>query len=260
MCLIFFAWQRHVDYRLVVAANRDEFYARATAPAGYWEEAPEVLAGRDLEAGGTWLGVSRGGRFAALTNFRGGEARTGEVPSRGHLVSDYLRSQHAAEDYLMSLVPRAAAYNGFNLLVGDREQLYWFSNRAGEPVRLDAGIYAISNHLLDTPWPKVVRGKAAFAELLQVKRTDREAMFDLLADRQLAGDADLPDTGIGLARERALSPMFIRAGDYGTRSSTVLLVENAGHTTLHERTHEPGTAGTDTLTYTYPVEPNREAV
>jgi len=244
----------------VVAANRDEFYGRATAAASYWEEAPEVLAGRDLEAGGTWLGVSRGGRFAALTNYRGGEARSGDVPSRGHLVSDYIRSQHAPDDYLKSLVPRAAAYNGFNLLVGDHEQLHWFSNCAGESVKLEAGIYAISNHLLDTPWPKVVRGRAAFAELLEAKRIDREAMFDLLADRQLSRDADLPDTGIGLARERALSPMFISAGDYGTRSSTVLLVETTGDITFHERTHEPGTAGTETLTYTYPLKPDREAV
>ena len=260
MCLIFFGWQRHPDYRLVVAANRDEFYGRATAPAGFWEEAPEVLAGRDLEAGGTLLGVSRGGRFAALTNYRGGEARTGDVPSRGHLVSDYLRSRHGPGDYLKSLVPRAAVYNGFNLLVGDHERLYWFSNRAGEPVKLDAGVYAISNHLLDTPWPKVARGKAVFAKLLESKRIDREAMFDLLTDRQLSRDADLPDTGIGFARERALSPMFIAAGDYGTRSATVLLAETDGNITFHERTHEPGTAGTDTLTYTYPVEPDRKAV
>jgi uncharacterized protein with NRDE domain len=260
MCLIFVAWQQHPAYRLVVAANRDEFYARPTAPVGYWQEAPEILAGRDLEAGGTWLGVSRGGRFAALTNYRGGEDRTGDAPSRGHLVSDYLRARTEPNAYLKSLAARASDYNGFNLLVGNHEQLHWFSNYAGEPQILEPGIYGISNHLLDTAWPKVLRGKAAFAELLQAKRVDVQAMFDLLTNRQLADDSELPDTGIGLERERALSPLFITAGDYGTRSSTVLLVEATGNTTLHERTHQPGTTATETLTYTYPVEPDREAV
>lgn len=260
MCLIFVAWQRHPAYRLVVAANRDEFYARPTAPAGFWNEAPHVIAGRDLEAGGTWLGVSRHGRFSALTNFRGGKVHAAYAPSRGHLVGDYLRSSATPHMYLESLATRAAEYNGFNLLVGDDEQLHWFSNRVAQPRALDAGVYGISNDLLDTPWPKVVRGKQAFTRLLEDKQLDVQAMFELLADRQLAADANLPDTGIGLARERALSPMFITAGDYGTRSSTVLLIEANGNISLHERTHEPGTTGTNTLTYTFPVEPDRKAV
>ena len=260
MCLIFVAWQRHPAYRLVVAANRDEFYARPTAPAGFWNEAPDLIAGRDLEAGGTWLGVSRQGRFAALTNFRGGKVHAAFAPSRGHLVGDYLRSSDTPPVYLESLATRAPEYNGFNLLVGDDEQLHWFSNRAAGPLALDPGVYGISNDLLDTPWPKVVRGKAAFTRLLADERLDIDAVFDLLADRQPADDADLPDTGIGLALERALSPMFIAAGDYGTRSSTVLTIEVNGNITLHERTHAPGTFGTNTLTYTFPVEPDREAV
>ncbi len=260
MCLIFVAWQRHPVYRLVVAANRDEFYARPTAPAGIWREAPDIVAGRDLEAGGTWLGVSRQGRFAALTNFRGGGAHRTGAPSRGHLVGDYLRSFAAPGAYLESLAVRADDYNGFNLLVGDHRELHWYSNRAAGGRRLDPGVYGISNELLDTPWPKVERGKRAFAQLLQEKRLDEEAVFNLLTDRQPAADADLPDTGIGLERERALSPMFITTDDYGTRSSTVLTVEADGNITLHERTHEPGTAATDTLTYTFPVEPDREAV
>lgn len=244
----------------MVAANRDEFYARATAPAGFWDEAPDVLAGRDLEAGGTWLGVARGGRFAALTNFRGGTSAAAGAPSRGHLVSDYLRSQAAPDTYLDTLAGRAGDYNGFNLLLGDHEQLHWYSNRAAEPLALDPGVYGISNGLLDTPWPKLLRGKAAFAELADERHVDVESMFDLLTDRQPADDADLPDTGIGLERERALSPLFITTPDYGTRSSTVLLIEESGDATLHERTHAPGTTGTETLTYTYPVGPDREAV
>jgi uncharacterized protein with NRDE domain len=258
--LIFVAWRQHPTYRLVVAANRDEYYARPTAPAAFWDEAPGVLAGRDLKAGGTWLGVSRDGRFAALTNFRRGDVVRRDAPSRGHLVSDYLRSRSKPDEYLEMLAPRAADYDGFNLLVGNLDQLYWFSNVGADARELEPGVYGIANRLLDTPWPKVVRGKAVFTELIREPHVNVDAMFDLLADRQLADDADLPDTGIGLERERALSPLFIATSDYGTRSSTVVLVDRTGNTTLHERTHEPGTIGTETRTYTYPVEPDREAV
>ena len=260
MCLIFLAWRRHPEHRLVVAANRDEFYARPTAPAGYWKDAPGLLSGRDLEGGGTWLGVTRAGRFAALTNYRRGDNHVTNAPTRGLLVSDFLLSETTPGDYLQSLADRAGAYNGFNLLVGDQESLHWFSTHGGEPLMLEAGIYAVSNDLLDTPWPKVERGKRSFERLLDARDIDPAAMFDLLMDRNIAADAALPDTGIGLARERALSPIFITAGDYGTRSSTVLLVGADGGVEFHERTHEPGTAGTETLTYTYPVEPGRQAV
>ena len=175
-------------------------------------------------------------------------------------MSDFLLSESTPADYLQSLVGRAGAYNGFNLLVGDHESLHWFASHGGEPLMLEPGFYGVSNDLLDTPWPKVVRGKTAFERLLEAPDIDPGAMFDLLMDRQIAEDAALPDTGIGLARERDLSPIFITAGDYGTRSSTVLLVEGTGDVTFHERTHEPGIAGTETLTYTYPVEPDRKAV
>ncbi len=260
MCLIFLGWRRHPEHRLVVAANRDEFYARPTAPAGYWKDVPGLLAGRDLEGGGTWLGVTRAGRFAALTNCRRGGGHVANAPTRGRLVSDFLSSETTPADYLQSLADRADAYNGFNLLVGDHESLHWFSTHGGEPLNLEAGIYAVSNDLLDTPWPKVVRGKRCFETLLDARDIDLAAMFDLLMDRKIAADAALPDTGIGLARERALSPIFITAGDYGTRSSTVLIIEGTGDISFHERTHEHGTAGTETLTYTYPVEPDRQAV
>ncbi|MCK5363987.1 MAG: NRDE family protein [Gammaproteobacteria bacterium] len=260
MCVIFLAWRRHPDYRLVVAANRDEFYARPTAPAGYWPEAPDVLAGRDLEGGGTWLGVTRAGRFAALTNYRRGDGHIPDAPTRGRLVSDFLLSASSPGEYLQSLAQRAGDYNGFNLLVGDGESLHWFSNCGGEPSTLEPGIYAVSNDLLDTPWPKIMRGKDGFGRLLEARDIDLSAMFELLMDRQTAADGALPDTGIGLSRERALSPIFIAAGDYGTRSSTVLLIEGTGDLSFHERTHEPGIAGTETLTYTFPVDSDREAV
>ncbi len=260
MCLIFLGWRRHPDYRLVVAANRDEFYARPTAPAGYWKDAPGLLAGRDLEGGGTWLGITSAGRFAALTNYRRGDGHIANAPTRGRLVSDFLLSGSTPGDYLQSLAGRADAYNGFILLVGDHDSLHWFSNHGGEPLMLEAGIYAVSNDLLDSPWPKVVRGKRGFERLLEARDIDLPAMFNLLMDGQTAPDAELPDTGIGLSRERDLSPIFITAGDYGTRSSTVLLVSVDGSVEFHERTHKPGTTGTKTLTYTYPVEPDREAV
>ncbi len=260
MCLIFFSWRQHPTYRLVVAANRDEFYDRPTAPAAYWEDAPGLLAGRDLEGGGTWLGVSRGGRFAALTNYRRGGAAITDAPTRGRLVSDFLVSDAGPGDYLASLETRAHGYNGFNLLVGDGESLHWFSTHGGAPLKLDSGIYAISNDLLDTPWPKVVRGKKVFEKLLEEEQVDPSAIFDLLADGQLAEDAALPDTGIGLTRERTLSPIFIRSGDYGTRSSTVLLAGADGNVAFHERSHDPGSDTASALTYDFRIESGRRPV
>jgi len=260
MCLLFLSWRNHPDYRLVVAANRDEYYARPTAAADFWQEAPDVLAGRDLRGGGTWLGVSRAGRFAALTNYRRGSSVAADAPTRGRLVSDYLLSGCAPGDYLQSLAARARTYNGFNLLLADQRSLYWFSTHGGEPRKLEAGAYGVSNDLLDTPWPKVVRGKRSFEGLLAGGPIQVPALFDLLMDRQIAEDASLPDTGIGLARERALSPVFISAGDYGTRSSSVVLMGADGVVEFHERSHDPGTSEARTVTYRYCVQADREAV
>lgn len=260
MCLIFLAWKQHADYPLVVAANRDEFYARPTAPAGFWEDAPGLLAGRDLSGGGTWLGVTRNGRFAALTNYRGGMVNASRAPTRGRLVSDFLLSDTPAETYLGELQTRAHEYNGFNLLVGDREGLHWYSNRGGTPTALAPGVYGVSNALLDTPWPKVERGKAAFAGVLGGARIGADALFELLTDRAVAADGALPDTGVGLDRERALSPLFIETDDYGTRSSTVLLMGVDGAVDYHERTHAPGSDAGATLTYAFRIERDREPV
>lgn len=260
MCLIFLAWKQHADYPLVVAANRDEFYARPTARADFWEDAPGMLAGRDLSGGGTWLGVTRDGRFAALTNYRGGAVNTAGAPTRGRLVSDFLLSDAPPEAYLDELQTRADEYNGFNLVVGDREGLHWYSNRGGMPSSLTPGVYGVSNALLDTPWPKVERGKEAFAGLLGDERIGADALFELLEDRTVAADHILPDTGIGLHRERALSPIYIETGDYGTRSSTVLLIGADGAVDYHERTHAPGSDTGATLTYAFRIERDREPV
>jgi uncharacterized protein with NRDE domain len=235
MCLILFAWKMHENFPLILAANRDEFYERPSAPAAFWEDAPDLLAGRDLREGGTWLGITRKGRLAALTSHRDPSLLKIGAPSRGRLVSDYLRGRDTPEDYLRRIAPDADGYNGFNLIVGDPDDLFCFSNR-GVWERLEPGIYGLSNHLLDTPWPKVERGKTALTDLLTEKQDPLpEKLFDLLADRTRPPDDHLPDTGVGLEWEKILSPRFIESPVYGTRSSTVLLIDRKGDVTFVER-------------------------
>ncbi len=242
MCLVLFAHDAHPEYPLVVAANRDEFYARPTAPAAPWEDAPGVVAGRDLRGGGTWMGVTREGRWAALTNYRDPREFDRTGPSRGDLVAGYLLGGASPGPYLDSLRPRAGEYSGFNLLVGDPGSVLWYSNRArGGPERLAAGIYGLSNDLLDTPWPKVVRGKAALGRLLEnAGGLEPTRLLDLLLDRTFAADYELPDTGVGRERERTLSSLFIVSPDYGTRSSTAVLIDRRGRALLVERIYERG--------------------
>ena len=239
MCLILLAHEEHPRYRLVVAANRDEFHARPTAPADWWADAPDVLAGRDLRGGGTWMGVSLDGRWAAVTNYRDPAGERAGAPSRGELVGDFLRGRESPAEYLSRLGPRAGEYNGFNLLVGEPGTVLWLSNRADGQRALAPGVHGVSNHLLDTPWPKVERGKRALGALLREPRLDAEPMLDLLLDRTVAADHELPDTGVGLTLERALSTMFISTPEYGTRSSTALLVDHDGGVLFVERTHLP---------------------
>ena len=245
MCLILFAHDAHPEYRLVLAANRDEFYARPTVPAAAWDDAPEVIAGRDLRGGGTWMGITRQGRWAALTNYRDPTEAERGAPSRGQLVADYLRGATDPAEHLESLRPEPAEFNGFNLLLGDRESVFWYSNRAGGPgTRLSPGVYGLSNHLLDTPWPKVARGKRSLEQLLsQAGDLDPDPLLELLLDRTYAADHELPETGVGLERERMLSSLFISSPEYGTRSSTALLVDRAGRALLVERSYEPDRPG-----------------
>ena len=239
MCLILLAHAAHPRYALVVAANRDEFYERPTAPAQPWAEAPQVLAGRDLRGGGTWLGVTTEGRFAAVTNVREpGRVRL-DAPSRGELVGGFLTGDASPAAFLRGLEPRADAYNGFNLLLGEGRELWWFSNRGGAPRRLAPGVYGVSNHLLDTP--KVTRGKQRLQALLGAHdELPPDALLALLADAAPAADSELPETGVGREWERALSSAFIASPAYGTRSSTALLVERSGGATFVERSFAPG--------------------
>jgi uncharacterized protein with NRDE domain len=229
MCVIFFAFERHHDHPLIVLANRDEFYDRPTEPAHRWKDRPDIIAGRDLVAGGTWLGVTDGGRFAAVTNYREPASSPGPV-SRGSLVRNFLESATSAERYMHAIESRCCDYSGFNLLAGElgprRRELYYYSNRGPGVQRLEPGIYGLSNHLLDTAWPKVANGTRRFAELVSGGNIAIEDCFRLLADETLAADGDLPDTGVGLDRERVLSPIFVSTPVYGTRGSTVVMRNN----------------------------------
>lgn len=227
MCLILLAWRAHPDYPLVVAANRDEFFARPTAPTAFWPEAPHVLAGRDLEAGGTWLGVSRNGRFAALTNYRDPARNKIGAPSRGELVSRFLTGLQSPAAYLEELEFCADRYNGFNLVFGDPGGLWCFSNCGEGERQLAPGVYGLSNHLLDTPWPKVARGKSALNAALRAL-PDERPLFALLRNDSIAPDEALPRTGVSLEWERLLSAAFVRMPGYGTRSATVLLMDQSG--------------------------------
>jgi uncharacterized protein with NRDE domain len=241
MCLILVARDAHPDYALVVAANRDEFYERPTAPAARWEDAPDVLGGRDLQAGGTWLGIDRAGRFAAVTNYRQGRREAPAPRSRGLLVSDFLTTPVATRAYLERVRRDGDLYNGFNLIAGDAGELLYFSNRGGPPRALPPGIYGLSNHLLDTPWPKVTATKGALEVLLARDASELiPGLFDLLADQRQAEDHRLPSTGVSLEWERLLSAAFIVSDGYGTRSSTVVLVGRDGRILFEERTFSAG--------------------
>ena len=237
MCVIFLAYGQLVNTPLVLLANRDEFYDRPTLPAASWEDHPHVFGGRDLAAGGTWLAVSNSGRIAAVTNYRDPRGQLG-TRSRGKLVSEFVSGVSGAREYLSEIESRKAEYSGFNLLVGefgdDRSELLYFSNRSNGIRALPPGLYGLSNHLLDSQWPKVTRGKAMLSEILG-QGLESEAMFDLLGDRELARDEELPDTGIGLERERALSPIFIATPNYGTRCSTVVIADHRGKFEFEER-------------------------
>lgn len=235
MCLIVVGWQAHPAFPLVVAANRDEFYARPTAPADSWRDAPAVIAGRDLQAGGTWLGVTRHGRFAAVTNVREPGVAPGRL-SRGELTRNFLQSEQSAVDYLAEL--ERSAYSGFNLLLSDGQALCYASNRGPVAQRLEPGIYGLSNHLLDSPWPKLVTARQRFSAALS-HLPKQQPFFDILADDEIVPDKELPDTGVPLEWERRLSAIFVRSPDYGTRASTVVAVNGAGTVFFEERSFGP---------------------
>lgn len=237
MCVIFFAFEQHPDHPFILLANRDEFFARPTRAAGYWEDFENVYGGRDLQGGGTWLGATRNGRFSAVTNFRDPNAPPG-TRSRGDLVADYLNSAQPARKYLEEVERNRNEYAGFNLLIGkigESRELFYYSNRAEGVRELTPGIYGLSNGLLDTPWPKVVKGKRQFEELVRSGETSNHNLFKILSDESLAADADLPSTGIPYEAEKAISAIFIKTPGYGTRCSTVLRFDKNSEWSFEER-------------------------
>jgi uncharacterized protein with NRDE domain len=255
MCLLLLAVQKHPDYKLVLAANRDEYYDRPTAPAAFWDEAPHLLAGKDLRAGGTWLGITKNGRIAAITNYRDPAAEIPKAPSRGKLVSGFLLDQQSPERFLEGLALEKDRYNGFNLIIGDSDQLYWFSNRGDGAQKLSHGIYGLSNRLLDTPWPKLTRSKEAMGHLISnQKNPSQEALFQMLLDRTVADDDQLPDTGVGIKWERILSPIFIKSPTYGTRSSTIILIDRQNRVTFIEKTFNPDPQHVTSIEYEFQIQ------
>lgn len=235
MCLIALAWKAHPKYDLLVAANRDEWRERPTQAASWWRDEPDLLAGRDLQAGGTWMGVTRSGRFAAVTNFRDPSDKRSTALSRGTLVADFLLSLDTPEEFAARLAVRADLFNGFNLLVAAGGVLMYFGSRELEPREVEPGVHALSNHLLDEPWPKVVRARAAMEAAL-VEPDPAPRLFDMLSDTRGAEDAELPSTGVGLDWERRLAPPLITGPDYGSRASTVVSFTPEGGVDFEERT------------------------
>ncbi|MBA6413521.1 NRDE family protein [Parahaliea sp. F7430] len=238
MCLMIFAYRVHPDYPLLLAANRDEFYARPTAPASYWKEHPALLAGRDLEAGGTWMGLTQSGRFAAVTNFRD-PARSLSAPrSRGELPLKWLTSERQASELLAELESQDSDYAGFNLLLGDRDALWYYSNADKAPaIKLEPGIYGLSNAKLNSPWPKVIKGKARIAELLSGP-IDHQSLLDTVHDKGSADPAELELLGLQETMDAALSAQFISTEVYGTVSSTTLIWQADGQLSWRERTYD----------------------
>ena len=239
MCLITFAWKAHPDYALIVAANRDEWHDRAAAPAAWWNDHPQILAGRDLKAGGTWMGVTRSGRFAAVTNFRDPGDKKSTARSRGELVTAFLLGDETPAAFLTATKKVAFDYNGFSLVVGDGNSLAYFGSAGGEIKLLAPGVYALSNHTLNEPWPKVMMARSALGAALQENMSEdarRMAIYTILSDDTVAPDDALPNTGVGIEWERVLSPALIVSEKYGTRASTILSIANNDTVSFEEYT------------------------
>jgi uncharacterized protein with NRDE domain len=257
MCLIFFALKKHPAYKLIVASNRDEFYNRKTAAAGFWEDHPDILGGRDLEACGTWMAMTRSGKISMITNYRDPKNINPLAPSRGQLVTDFLLQDVHPEEYLKTVEASGKKYNGFNLLVGNTAELYYYSNYSKGIVAIESGVHGLSNHLLDTPWPKITRGREKFDAVLQKNVLEPEAFFELLYDEAPADDALLPNTGLTPEREKALSSMFIKTENYGSRCSTVVLVDQNDQVVFSERVYDLQTFQYTTQTFRFATTPLR---
>lgn len=255
MCLIVFAYDCHPHYRLILGANRDEYRDRPTDPARFWNDAPHLLAGRDRVFGGTWLGVTTGGKLAAITNYRDPRRQVAHLPSRGGLVAGFLQDPAMTpEEFRGTLNRNGGGYNGFNLLYGTGTELFYFTNRGGSSGPVTPGIHALSNHLLDTRWPKAATARSRIEEVVQQTTVDPEQIFALLSDPAPFAAGLLPDTGVGPERERILSPIFIDDERYGTRSTTVLLIDRTDRVTFIERTFDRSRSTPATERYSFRIE------
>ena len=239
MCLILLSWQ-HPSHTLLMAANRDEFYQRPSQTAGFWKDHPQILAGKDLKEGGTWLGITKSGRFAAITNYRAPDKRT-YSKSRGQLTKDFLSGRQSPKEYAKTIALDSEQYAGFNLLIGSTTQLVYCSNRHPDFFwrPLSPGLYGLSNHLLDTEWPKVITGKQGMNNVINNKQ-EAGNLFELLKNNQQAKSENLPNTGVGQLLEELLSPIFISSPNYGTRTSTVLKIDKDKQVLLEEQNYLPG--------------------
>lgn len=237
MCTIIFSWKNHKNHDLILASNRDEFYNRPTEPAHFWDNDQKIFAGRDMTAGGTWIGISKKKRFAALTNYRDLDKISPSAPSRGQLTSDYILGSMSPKEYLIQLKNNDSIYNPFNLLAGDQNELWYYNNIDQSTTQLQPGLYGLSNGLLDDAWPKVIEGKKTFEPVFDQEVIDAKEVLHLLENEALAPDEALPTTGVPYDVEKRLSALFIKLnGNYGTRSSTVIL-SNSKETTYIEKTH-----------------------
>ena len=253
MCLILFAWNPGAKDQLIVAANRDEFYNRPSQSAHLWESNNQIFAGKDLQQQGTWLGVTQTGRFAAVTNYRKPD-KTEYPLSRGALTANFLNSECSPEQYMDNVQGDNNQYAGFNLLVGDRESLFYYSNRSDQlPQRLSPGVYGLSNHLLNTPWPKVTTGINEFSQIIKDETDSFSArekrMLNLLQNGSTADESLLPDTGVGIIIEKMLSPLFIKSPSYGTRASTIVRIQKSGNISFLEQNYSAGGGTAENVTY-----------
>ena len=242
MCLINFHFQNHSKYKLIVAANRDESYARPTASAHFWEDDTLILAGRDLLQGGTWLGITKNGRFAALTNYRDPSLPLIGRFSRGDIVREYLSADEEPLEFIRKLAEDRSLYDGFNIIVGSGDELVHYNNILDDLNIIPSGTHSLSNHTLNTPWPKVVIGKNRLRDYVSTNQNsvDIDYLFEILSDETVAEDKNLPQTGVGIEMERVLSPLFIKSPNYGTRSSTVVLIDKENNVTFTECVFDKG--------------------
>lgn len=243
MCLIIFSYKNHPKYKLIFASNRDEFYDRPTSALSWWRGRRNILAGQDKKNGGTWLGLAKDLRLAAITNFRDLKNVSENAPSRGLLVRNFLESDETPLQYLENIKEKGAKYNGFNLIVGNKSCLYYYSNVNNTIVKIKAGLHGLSNKFLNTPWPKVQKGKNEFEKILKQKEPYSDMIFELLKDTSKPPDNQLPDTGVGLDLERVLSPLFIKSKVYGTRASSIVLIDNLDNVTFIEKSYVKNALG-----------------